>query len=87
MTATDTHTDTHVNDHDVANARTNDGLYRLVASNDHKMIGRLWVGTSLLFMLAAAILGVVSNIERLSLDGIDVFAMQPHGELRYEQVL
>lgn len=72
MTATDTQIDTHVNDQDV-DSTTNDGLYRLVASNDHKMIGRLWVGTSLLFTLANAVLGVVSSIERVSLDGIDVF--------------
>ena len=77
MTATDTHTETHVDDHAVAAAETNDGLYRLVASNDHKMIGRLWIGTSLLFMLAAVVLGVVSNIERVSLDGIDVFGDVP----------
>lgn len=73
MTATDTHTENHVEEHGVADPETNDGLYRLVASNDHKMIGRLWVGASLLFMLAATVLGVVANIERISLDGIDVF--------------
>lgn len=73
MTATDTHTDTHVDDHVSTAAPTGDGLYRLVASNDHKMIGRLWIGTSLLFMLATVVLGVVSNIERISLDGVDVF--------------
>lgn len=73
MTATDTHTDTHVDDHVSANLDSKDGLYRLVASNDHKMVGRLWIGVSLLFLLAVAILGVVSNIERVSLDGIGVF--------------
>lgn len=73
MTATDTHTDTHVDDHVSADLAPNDGLYRLVASNDHKMVGRLWIGVSMLFLLAVAILGVVSNIERVSLDGIGVF--------------
>lgn len=73
MTATDTHTETHVDDHGAPEPSSGDGLYRLVASNDHKMVGRLWIGTSLLFLLAAAILGVVSSIERVSLDEIDVF--------------
>ncbi len=73
MTATDTHTDTHVDDNVSADLDSNDGLYRLVASNDHKMVGRLWIGVSMLFLLAVAILGVVSNIERVSLDGIGVF--------------
>ncbi len=73
MTATDTHIDTHVDDHVSTDLDPSDGLYRLVASNDHKMVGRLWIGASLLFLIAVAVLGVVSNIERISLDGIDVF--------------
>lgn len=73
MTATDTHIDTHVDDHVSTDLDPSDGLYRLVASNDHKMVGRLWIGASVLFLLAVAILGVVSNIERISLDGIGVF--------------
>ncbi len=73
MTATDTHTDTHVDDNVSTHLDSNDGLYRLVASNDHKMVGRLWIGVSLLFLLAVTILGVASNIERVSLDGVGVF--------------
>lgn len=73
MTATDTHIDTPVDDHVSTDLDPSDGLYRLVASNDHKMVGRLWIGASVLFLLAVAVLGVVSNIERISLDGIDVF--------------
>ncbi len=73
MTATDTHTEIHVDDYGALEPASGDGLYRLVASNDHKMVGRLWIGTSLLFLLATMILGVVANIERLSLDEIDVY--------------
>jgi len=73
MTATDTHTDIDVADQVSANVPSSDGLYRLVASNDHKMVGRLWIGASMLLLLAATVLGVVSNIERVSLDSIDVF--------------
>lgn len=72
MTATETPTESesHV-DHDGAgetSAATNDGLYRLIASNDHKDVGRLWIGASLLFFLLLAALGVVNNIERVSVD-------------------
>ena len=71
MTATETpqeaheHLDEH---HDGEMADSADGLYRLVASNDHKDVGRLWIGASLLFFVVLAALGVVNNIERIAID-------------------
>jgi len=69
MTATDTTTDSSV---DIADSA--DGLYLLIASNDHKAVGRLWVGVSLVFLAAMAVLAVLTAFERISLGGIDVFA-------------
>ena len=69
MTATDTTTDAPVEIADPA-----DGLYRLIASNDHKAVGRLWIGASLLFLAAMAVLAVLTAFERISLGGIDLFA-------------
>ena len=73
MTATDTHTETHVDDVDLAAPVEGDGLYRLVASNDHKMVGRLWIGASLLMLVGLAVLGVVLGLERVSLDDTGIF--------------
>ena len=73
MTATDTHTESHVDGADVGTTETRDGLYRLVAAKDHKMVGRLWIGASLLFLVTTVILGVVTSLERTSLDAIDIF--------------
>ena len=42
-------------------------------SNDHKAIGRMWVGVSLLFLLAIAALAVLAGIERTDPGGIDIF--------------
>lgn len=72
MTATDTTTDSPVEIADHA-----DGLYRLIASNDHKAVGRLWIGVSLVFLVAMAVLAVLTAFERVSLGGIDVFADVP----------
>lgn len=74
MTATDTHTETHVDEVDIpATSRNDDGLYELVASNDHKMVGRLWIGASILLLLGLTILGVANDIERADLDGTGIF--------------
>ncbi|MGI9606861.1 MAG: cbb3-type cytochrome c oxidase subunit I [Acidimicrobiales bacterium] len=51
-----------------------DNIYLLFASNDHKTIGRLWIATSLIFLVAVSVLSIVTGIERASLDGIDVFS-------------
>lgn len=50
-----------------------DGLYQLVASNDHKAIGRLWIGMGLLFLTGFTILAMLVGFERSSLDGFDLF--------------
>ena len=72
MTATDTHTESHAHDHAVAPTEGNDSLYQLVASNDHKMVGRLWILASLGFLLLLAALGVVNDIERADAGSFDI---------------
>jgi heme/copper-type cytochrome/quinol oxidase subunit 1 len=49
------------------------GLYGLVTSGDHKVIGRLYVGFAALFFLAVAVLGVLNGIERADTESIDLF--------------
>ncbi len=72
MTATETPPEAHehVEEHNGSEVSSdaNDGLYKLVASNDHKDVGRLWIGASLLFAVAILALGIVNNIERISVD-------------------
>lgn len=67
--STDTHTDESVESADPA-----DGLYLLVASNDHKSIGRLWIGLASVFLVAFGVLALLAALERVSLGGIDLFA-------------
>lgn len=73
MTATDTHTETHAADGVMDAPAEGDGLYRLVASNDHKMVGRLWIGASLLMLLLLGVLGVITDVERVDLGDTEVF--------------
>lgn len=72
MTATETTTESQntidADSVDEMRADSHDGLYRLIASNDHKDVGRLWIGASLLFFVLLAALGVVNNIERVAVD-------------------
>jgi len=69
MTATDIDTqDDHATDLVVENMAD-----ELVGLNDHKLIGRLWIGGSLLFLLVISVLGVVNNIERMSLGSTDIY--------------
>ncbi len=72
MTATETAVEAHEDIGESQEAETavatGDGLYRLIASNDHKDVGRMWIAMSLLFFVALAALGVVNNIERISAD-------------------
>jgi heme/copper-type cytochrome/quinol oxidase subunit 1 len=49
------------------------GLYGLVTSGDHKVIGRLYVGFAALFFVAVAVLGVLNGIERADTESIDLF--------------
>jgi len=73
MTATDTHTTGHVEESEIKAPGEGDGLYRLVASNDHKMIGRLWIGASVLMLLGLAVLGVVNEIDRAGAGDFGIF--------------
>ena len=67
--STDTHTDESVESADPA-----DGLYLLVASNDHKSIGRLWIGLGSVFLVVFGVLALLAAFERVSLGDIDLFA-------------
>ena len=69
MTATETHTDSHEESTDPSF----DSAFTAFTSNDHKAIGRMWVGVSLLFLVIIATLAVVAGIERTDPGGIDVF--------------
>ena len=48
------------------------GFAALVGTGDHKAIGRLWIATSLLFLLVAGVTGAVLGVERIDLEGFDV---------------
>jgi heme/copper-type cytochrome/quinol oxidase subunit 1 len=49
------------------------GLYRVVTTGDHKVIGRMYVAFAALFFVAAAALGVVNGIEKADTESLDVF--------------
>ena len=70
MTATDTQHETH---HDVDQQVETSDVAANLALNDHKSVGRMWIGASLLFLVGISILGIVTNLERLSPDGADIF--------------
>jgi heme/copper-type cytochrome/quinol oxidase subunit 1 len=48
------------------------GLAALVGSGDPRTVGRLFIGTSLLFLLVAGVAGVLIGFERIDLSGIEV---------------
>jgi heme/copper-type cytochrome/quinol oxidase subunit 1 len=48
------------------------GLAALVGSGDPRTIGRLFVGTSLLFLLMAGVVGILVGFERVDLSGFEV---------------
>ena len=48
------------------------GLAALVGSGDPRTVGKLFVGTSLLFVLGAAVVGVLVGFERVDLSGFEV---------------
>ena len=50
-----------------------EGLYELVATGDHTMLGRLYVVLSVLFLLAAGVFGVLTSAEKLDTGAIDLF--------------
>lgn len=49
------------------------GFAAVLATGDHKVIGRLYIASSLIFAALMLGLGLVFGIERLSLDTLDVF--------------
>lgn len=49
------------------------GFAAVLGSGDHKVIGRLYIGTSLVFAALLLILGLVFGIERLTPESLDVF--------------
>src|SRR5918994_2130226 len=44
----------------------------LVGSGDPRTVGKLFIGTSLLFLLAAGVAGVLIGFERVDLSGIEL---------------
>lgn len=49
------------------------GLAGWLSTSDHKRVGRLWLATSLMFLLVGGVLGGLVGVERLS-SGVDVFS-------------
>lgn len=77
MTVTDTHAPTEATSPATGGAvlappSETRGLAGLLGTGDHKAIGRLWIGTSFLFLVVAGIAGAVVGVERTDVSGIDV---------------
>ena len=70
MTATETQEEVH---EDVDTSSDAAVPTAALALNDHKSVGRMWIGASLLFLVLVSILGIVTNLERLSLGGAEIF--------------
>ena len=76
MTVTETHApvpDEHVLPASV-DAAPSRGLAGLLSSGDHKTVGRMWIVVSLLLGGFVLVCGLLLQLERTSLPGIDVFA-------------
>ena len=71
MTATDTQEEVH-GEMDTPTEAVPDAAAAL-ALNDHKSVGKMWIGASLLFLVLISILGIVTNLERLSLGSAEIF--------------
>ncbi|CAN5838532.1 hypothetical protein BH24ACT3_BH24ACT3_02200 [soil metagenome] len=50
------------------------GLAGVLGSGDHKVIGRLWIGASLLFLLVVGLLGELLAVERVDPDDLGLFS-------------
>lgn len=72
MTATETHEDVAEEVLEAADP-SGDELFQLLASNDHKAVGRRWIALSLLFAVDLAVFSVLTNFERVSLADFDLF--------------
>lgn len=56
-----------------AETRSATGLAGLLSTVDHRAVGRLWIGTSLVFLAGSGVLGVLLGAERLNTARYDVF--------------
>jgi cytochrome o ubiquinol oxidase subunit 1 len=71
MTAIETETESHGADA-VNSDASGDALYEVLASNDHKMVGRRFILASLGMLVGVGIVGIMSEFERSSLGGFSV---------------
>ncbi len=64
---------------DVPTAPTREGgLLGLFGSGDPSVLGRLWIGTALLFLLGSALLGTLIQVEGLKVDTADLFSVKAY---------
>jgi cytochrome c oxidase subunit 1 len=49
-------------------------LYAVVTTGDHKILGRLYVGFSSLFLVAVAVLGILNGVERVDTESYDLYS-------------
>ena len=50
------------------------GLYQVVTTGDHKVLGRLYIGCAFLFFLGVAALGLLNGLEKVDTKSLDVFS-------------
>lgn len=83
MTATETATAAPAAGPDAAiavAAPTASGLAGLLGTGDHKPIGRLWILTSLLYLMAAGITGALVGAERLDTTDLQILEADTYGQ-------
>ncbi len=57
------------------------GFAALIGTGDHKTIGRLWILTSLLFLLVAGVTGGILSIERIDTSGLGILDTDTVGQV------
>ena len=57
------------------------GLAGLLGNGDHKTVGRLYIGTSLLFLLVAGVAGAMVGAERIDVDRLDVLGQESFAQV------
>ncbi|MDE0804340.1 MAG: cbb3-type cytochrome c oxidase subunit I [Acidimicrobiales bacterium] len=57
------------------------GFAALIGTGDHRTIGRLYIGTSFLFLLASGVAGLLLGAERLDTSGVDVVGVDAVAEV------
>ncbi len=74
MTVTDTEAPSAVTSDAPALAppRPAPGFAALIGTGDHRKLGRLWIGTSFLFLLASFVYGALIGLEEIDTSGVDV---------------